>query len=718
MKRLSGLLPLLTLIPAAYALPPVPATPKVPVTEILHGEKITDDYRWLEGSAAPESAKPDPELDARVRAWSEAQNVRTRAYFESLPGRAALEAKLRGLLRVDWLGVPRTRGAFTFFARRSGDATNETLFVRGADGVERVLLDVDKLYPDGRTTLAYTSPSIDGARLAFGLYRSGDENTTLRVLDTATGKWLDDTITGKAGDVSWLPGGEAFVYSKLADIRNPYSKRILLHRIGEDPAKDRLIFEQYKTGPLATTYGPGASVDRSGRWLTMNYYTGTRTNDVWVYDFALWLKTGELKKIPITEGDFEQSDVVVRDDTMWMRTTIGAPNGRIFKIDLNNPARTNWKEIVPEDKARPLIGFSLSKSRMIVAWNQDALTAYDIRDTDGALLRKVELPGVGVAGLSTDPDSDTAYLSFSSFSTPPSIWSVDLPSDKRELYFRPSYDVASDKYEVNALFFPSKDGTRIPLFVAHRKGLLLDGKNPTLLYGYGGFGAGQKPGFSATLIPWLDAGGVYALAGLRGGNEFGEEWHKAGMLDRKQNVFDDCIGAAEFLIREKYTSPAHLGVRGGSNGGLLTGAMVTQRPDLFSAVIVGVPLLDMLRYPKFLMAKYWVPEYGDPSRPADFRWIRAYSPYHNVRDGVKYPATLLEAGEKDARVHPLHAKKMAARMQAAIASDPDRAPVLLWVDFDSGHGMGKSYEMKVRDTADAWLFLAKNLGLRFAPETR
>ena len=398
---------------------------------------------------------------------------------------------------------------------------------------------------------------------------------------------------------------------------------------------------------------------------------------------------------------------------MFLHTNDGAPNGRIFRIDLNKPERGAWKEIVAEPKEAVLSGFSLSKSFLAVTLKRDALNRIELRDFDGKFVRELAQPGIGSAGLGTDRDSDTAYFGFSSFNVPPSTYKVNLVDDTRALYFRPDYPVVSENYTVEERFYASKDGTKIPLFLVHRKGLKLDANNPTILYGYGGFSAGQKPGFNPTLLPWLDAGGVYALAGLRGGDEYGEPWHHAGMLANKQNVFDDCIAAAEFLIREKYTSPAHLGVRGGSNGGLLTGAVLTQRPDLFTAVGVGVPLLDMLRYDKFLMAKYWVPEYGDPAKAGDFATLRAYSPYHQVRAGVNYPAVLLEAGEKDARVHPMHARKMTAALQAATSGDPAGRPILLSVDYDSGHGSGKSFEMRVRDTADTYLFFAKQLGLDF-----
>jgi prolyl oligopeptidase len=715
MKSLALTLASLALAPTSlFAVSPPPETPKQPVTDVMHGESITDDYRWLEGSSAPELKSPDAALDQKVRDWSLAQNRRTREYLDAIPARPALEARLSELFKTDSMSAPRVRGGREFFTRRRGTESNGVLFVRDATGaVERELLNINTLFPDGRTTLAETSISREGARVAFGLFKSGDENTTLRILDVATGKWLSDTLVGKAGGVSWMPGGEAFVYHKLADIKNPYSREIRFHRVGDDPSKDRLIFEQYKTGPLATTYGPGAHLDKSGRHLLLSYSTGTRNNDLWVCDFAHWLKTGELKRTVIAEGRDATFSGEIRGDRLYLHTTDGAIDGRLYKIDLAHTDRSQWKEIVTAPPGRVLSGFSLSKNHLALTWSVDALPSLELRDLDGKPVRDMSLPGIGTAGLATDDESDEAFLAYSSFNEPPSTYRVDLATDKRSLYFRPGYAVNPADYEVKRLFFKSKDGTRVPLFVAHRKGLKLDGDNPTILYGYGGFSAGQKPGFTGSIIPWLDAGGVFALAGLRGGNEYGEAWHKAGMLGNKQNVFDDFIGAAEFLVTEKYTTPAHLGIRGGSNGGLLTGAALTQRPDLFSAVIVGVPLLDMIRFPHFLMAKYWVPEYGDPAKAADFKWIKAYSPYHRITPGVKYPATLLEAGEKDTRVHPLHARKMAAKLQAETAGDPAKNPILLWVDFDSGHGMGKSFDMQVRDTADTYLFFAKNLGLKF-----
>ncbi|MDR2513435.1 MAG: prolyl oligopeptidase family serine peptidase [Puniceicoccales bacterium] len=697
------------------SLPPPPETPRDATLELLHGERIADPYRWLEGSAAPELTKPDDALDARIHAWSKAQNARTRAYMDALPGRVSLEKRFRGLFKTDSLSTPTTRGEKRFYTRRRGDESNAVLFMRASnDAPERELLNVNTRYPDGRTTLAWISISHEGERVAFGLFKAGDENTTLHILDTGTSKWLADTIPGRASSASWLPGARAFIYRKLADIKNPYSGEIRFHKIGDPPSSDRLIFEQYKTGPHAATYGPSAWLDRGGHWLALSYSTGTSSNDLWVCNFPLWLETGELQRITISEGNDATYHATIRDDTLYLHTTEGAPRGRLFKIDLRKPERGAWQEIVPEHDKAVLTDISLAKNFLALTWKEDALRRLELRDLDGGNPQTFPLPGIGSASLMTDSDTDDAHLAFSSYNMPPSIWSLSLATPaQRTLYFRPDYAVDSDRFTVSQHFYRSKDGTRVPLFLAHRKDIRLDGSNPTLLYGYGGFSIGMVPAFSSNIIPWLEAGGVYAVAGLRGGDEFGEPWHRAGMLAKKQNVFDDFIAAAEWLIASKYTTRGHLGIHGGSNGGLLTGAALVQRPELFGAVNIVVPLLDMLRYQHFLMARYWIPEYGTAERAKDFTWLRAYSPYHNIKDGRQYPATLIVAGENDSRVHPLHARKMAARLQYATAQNTSQAPILLWVDFDSGHGSGKSFEMRIRDTTDTYLFFANQLGLKF-----
>lgn len=698
---------------AGVALQPIPATLRVELVETLHGERVSDPYRWLEGSADPAMARPDPMLDNRVRAWSGSQNARTRAYLDALPGRDAVRARLRELFGTESVSAPVVRGERVFYTRRRGVESNGVLYVRDGDGPERELLNVNRLYPDGRTSLAYFSPSRDGRLVAFGVFKSGDELTTLRVLDATTGRWLADTISGRAGAVEWLPAGDAFVYARLAEVRDPYSHQIRFHRLGDDPLADRVIFEQYRDGPLAGIGGPFASLDRSGRRLLLGYARGWGRNDLWVCDFEHWRRTGELRRTPVAEGRDAAYVAHIVGEDLYLFTTEGAPEGRLVKTPVALPGRENWRTLARGTAANALVGFAVAGDRLVTEWRREALTAYEVGDLEGASPRELTLPGIGVATLVTDESSPVAYLSYSALNLPPTTYRVDLRTDVRSVYFASACPVDPSRLMVTREYAVSKDGTRVPLFLLHRRELKRDGSNPTILWGYGGFAVAQKPAFSPSILPWVEAGGVYVVSGLRGGDEYGEPWHRAGMLANKQRVFDDFVAAAESLIAKGYATPGRLGVRGGSNGGLLTGAMLTQRPDLIGAAQVAVPLLDMVRYPKFLMARSWIPEYGDPAREADFRWIFPYSPYHRVRPGVAYPATLLEAGENDTRVHPLHARKMAAALQSATGGDASPRPILLKVDFDSGHGAGRSFEMRVNDSADSLLFFGTHLGLRF-----
>jgi prolyl oligopeptidase len=394
-----------------------------------------------------------------------------------------------------------------------------------------------------------------------------------------------------------------------------------------------------------------------------------------------------------------------------MTTSIRASNSRVVEVDLFRPAIDDWKDIVPESPKLVIEGTSFARGIVAVQYMENASSRVALFDTNGSPLGDLELPGIGTAGLSTRDDRTEAFLTYTSFNEPSSIYRVDLAGDTRELWARPDVPVDPSLVEVKQVWYPSKDGTLVSMFIVHKKGLPLNGDNPTILYGYGGFDISVTPTFSSTLFPWFENGGVYAVANLRGGGEYGSAWHEAGMLENKQNVFDDCIAAAEYLIEQKYTNPNRLGVAGGSNGGLLTGAMITQRPDLFAAVECHVPLLDMLRYQNFLMARFWVPEYGSSEDPEQFKTLAAYSPYQQIRPGVEYPAMLLTAGENDTRVHAMHARKMAAKLQAATASSPSEKPILLWVDREAGHGGGKSLDQRVRDVADRRIFMMRQLGM-------
>ncbi|MEE8525713.1 MAG: prolyl oligopeptidase family serine peptidase, partial [Thermoanaerobaculia bacterium] len=502
-----------------------------------------------------------------------------------------------------------------------------------------------------------------------------------------------------------------FVYNCLEDVDNPYSTQVKFHKLGRHHRQDPVLFEQYKEGPLATTWGPRGYADDSGRWLILIYHTGTESNDLWFYDFQHWLETGELERRDVMVGEKAAARGPVAGDTLFLQTTLDAPNGRVMAVDLKHPGRDHWREIVPERRDAVVEDVSLAKGLLTVSYVAKAATRIDIFDLDGNAKDTLDLPGLGSGRLRTEADRAEAFFTFQSYHLPRTVYRVDLATGARAVWAASELPVTPDAFTVEQVTYRSKDGTPVTMFLTFRKGLVRDGGNPTLLTGYGGFNSSQTPRFRARFMPWLEAGGVLAVANLRGGGEYGESWHRAGMLDHKQNVFDDFIAAAEWLIESRYTNTGQLGIWGGSNGGLLTGAALVQRPELFSAVISAVPLLDMLRYQNFLMARFWVPEYGTAENPDQLPFLLAYSPYHNVEKGVKYPAVLLTAGENDARVHPLHARKMAARLQAATVNDVEREPILLWVEGQVGHGRGKPLAIRQRESADSLAFMGWQLGL-------
>ncbi|MEM7628082.1 MAG: prolyl oligopeptidase family serine peptidase [Planctomycetota bacterium] len=721
---------LAVLTAASVAAPPT--TEARPVSETLHGVELTDPYQWLEGD------NTDPErmgtLTPEVDAWTTKQNNYTRSVLDGLqPARAELEDRLRELMEVGSVGSPAMAGSRYFFSKREGTQAQSVIYVQDGTGsgapAPRVLIDPNTLDESGLLTVSWFRPSHDGSLLAFGTYEAGDENSTLHLLDVDSGEWLSDVIPGKVGLGGWLPDGEHFVYRRLSDLDDPYSGEIRIHRVGRHWRHDPVLFDQageaqayaQQSGyneddvrQLAATYGPFAYPSRDGRWLVGGYYTGTRSNDLWAADLDRYLRTGELVRVPILSDTYRSGASgtgTILGDTMYMRTTQDAPKGRVVAVDLHNASRSAWREVVPEQSDAVIEGASMARGRLAVTMMRNA--ANEIRQfaLDGTDLGQLDLPGIGSAGLSTAQDRTEAFLTFSSYNEPRSIYRVDLATGERAVWQRSDVPVDPSLVEVKQVWYDSADGTRVSMFVIHRKGLELDGTNPTILYGYGGFNISMTPWFSSTMFPWYENGGVYAVANLRGGGEYGEAWHQGGMLENKQNVFDDFIGAAEWLIANGYTSSANLGISGGSNGGLLTGAVITQRHDLFAAAVSAVPLLDMVRYHQFLMGRYWIPEYGSAENPDQFGYIKAYSPYHNVKPGTPYPATLITAGENDARVHPMHARKMAALMQASTGGDVDEDPILLWVDRDAGHGAGKPLHLRVRDRADQLIFFMWQLGM-------
>lgn len=695
------------------------------VSDEYFGNKVVDNYRWLEGDNA--DPKQMGKVTPEVASWTDAQNAYTRSVLDNLRGRDKVEARLRELMEVGSVSTPMMTGeagnakARYFYSKREGTENQARVFVReGFNGTPRLLLDPNTLDDKGLVTVSWYAPSHDGKLLAYGTYRAGDENATLHVLDVETGKNTGLEIPNKVSGADWLPDGSGFVYRNLADSANPYSGQVLFRSSlkADANAKDSLIIRQFteaENKALATTYGPWGGLSKNGAWGLIGYSTDTRNNDLWAFDFKAFRETGEVKKIDIMVGDKSENSGQVVGDTLFLTTTNEAPNGRVIAIDLKNPSKggSGWKEIVPTRKDAVIESVSAAKGLLAVQYMVNASNTIELFDYQGKPAGTLKLPGIGSAGLSTDQDRTEAFLSFTSFNYPTTIFRVDLanPTGEPQLWERPAVPVDSSIVEVKQEWFTSKDGTKVPMFIVHKKGLKLDGNNPTVLNGYGGFNVSYTPYFSANMFQWFEAGGILALPNLRGGGEFGDAWHAGGKLDKKQNVFDDFIGAAEHLNKRGYTNPKKLAISGGSNGGLLTGACLTQRPDLYSAVIVAVPLLDMLRYQNFLMAKYWVPEYGSAESQEQYAYLSKYSPYQHIKKGTKYPAVLLTAGENDTRVHALHARKMAAALQAATASDPSKKPILLWVDRDAGHGQGKPLNLRVRDAADQRMFLMWQLGM-------
>jgi prolyl oligopeptidase len=692
---LATLLVLLAPIPLA---PPETRTERV--VETLHGVEVVDDYRWLEALEAESE---------EVRAWTTAQNDRTRAILDRLPCRQPLLSQLEALMSIDSIGTPVMRGDLYFFTERTGTQNQPLLKVRrGHDGEARTLLDVNTLDPTGLTSLDWWEPSPDGRLVAFGTSIAGSEMSELAILETESGRWLADTIPGKASFSAWLPDGSAFVYSALRDPKEPYSREVRFHEVGRSPRQDRVIAAQRDPSRV-----PFAWASRDGRWLFVGETRGWQANDLAVADFDRWRRTGALDLVPIAanlDGRFTPQGVV--GDTLYMLTTLERPNAELVAVDLNDPRREAWRTVLPERSDEILQGVSIARGLLVATRQKDASTRLEIHRLDGASVAQVPLPGIGSASVSVEPDRTEAFVAFTSFNDPRSIRRLDLRTPTEQSVWATTKVPADlSAIAVEQVRARSKDGTEVPMFIVSKRGTPRTDDNPTLIYAYGGFNISLTPAFNPTIVPWLERGGVYVVANLRGGGEFGRSWHRAGMLESKQNVFDDLYACAEWLIAERITSPSRLAVRGGSNGGLLTGVAVVQRPELFSAAISAVPLLDMLRYHRFLIAQFWVPEYGSADDPTQFSWLSAYSPYHHIEAGRSYPAVLFTAGENDSRVHPLHARKMAARMQALAANDDAAKPILLWVDRDAGHGQGKPLAKRIAEEADQWAFLMWQTGM-------
>ena len=689
-------------VKSSAAKPPV--TPQKPVEDVVQGHKITDDYRWLEDAASPATQQ-----------WVSDEMAYTRSVLDPLPGRDQLHQRLTELLSIGTIGAPQVGGKYYFYTKREGSQNQPVLFVReGVHGEDRALVDVNQLAADGTVALDWWDPSDDGKYVAYGTSPSGSEMSTLHVIETATGKLLPDSIERtRAVSLAWMLDNSGFYYTRypkkgeVAEGQEVYYRHVFFHTLGSDPVKDPLIFGK----DLGPEDWPGVDLSNDGHWLLITVSKGWTQSDLYVQD----LRPGVERKAPvqITEGKNFLYSGEIFDGKIFITTNEDAPRYRMFAVDATSSARANWKEIIPQNDA-VFQGAAIVNGLLLAQYEKNASSQLTLLTTDGKPLGDVQLPAIGsVFGMGGKWDRKEVFFAFHSFTVPDSIYQIDLTTRATLLWSKVSTPgIDPDKYEVKQLWFDSKDGTHVPMFVFYKKGLVLNGKNPTLLTGYGGFNISLTPNFVGDRYLWLERGGVFAVANLRGGAEFGEDWHRAGMLDKKQNVFDDFAAAGEFLISQKYTDKDHLAIRGGSNGGLLMGAALTQRPDLYRAVICQVPLLDMLRYQNFQIAKLWVPEYGSSEDPKQFDWLYAYSPYHHVKQGTEYPAILFMTADTDTRVDPMHAKKMAALMQAEAANGQSRErPILLRIDSKAGHGAGKPIAKQVEDMTDIYSFLFWQLGM-------
>jgi prolyl oligopeptidase len=639
-----------------------------------------------------------------VQAWMAAQDSLARQRLASLPGREALAARLKELLYVDSLDAPIHRGTRSFFTRRHATKEKSIVYWReGADGKERVLLDPNGWSADGSASLGAWSVSWNGKTVAYNKKVNNSDEATLYVMDVETGKVSDgDVIEGaKYARASFTPDSSAFYYTKLpVDAKIPASERpgwaeVRLHRIGTDPKTDRVVRE--KTGDPGVFQN--VDLTRDGRFLFLSVAHGWTSSEIWFRD--LETAPASTTWTPLAVGTKAHFDVDTLGRTLFVKTDEGAPKGRIFAVDPARPERAAWKEIVAERKDAALQGFAVVGGKLALDYLRNACTLLEIREPDGKLLREIALPGIGSASnLVGRDDEDEAYFLFTSFTTPTSIYRTSVATGATSLYFQVKVPADASPYTVSQVFFASKDGTRVSMFIVHRKDLKRDGTVRALLEGYGGFLASETPVFRPSLFAWLERGGIYAIPNLRGGGEYGEEWHEAGMLLKKQNVFDDFAAAAAYLAKERWTSPDRLVLRGASNGGLLVGAMVTQYPELFRVALCGVPLLDMVRYHLFGSGKTWTSEYGSSEDPAQFNALHAYSPYHHVKAGTKYPSVLLLSADSDDRVDPMHARKFAGALQAASKG----GPVLLRIEKHAGHGGADLVKSAVESRADEYAF--------------
>jgi prolyl oligopeptidase len=662
--------------------PNPPPTATQDIVDVVHGVSVQDPYRWLEDQDAPET-----------RAWIDAQNAYTDTLLTQLPGRDKLRQAVTRVLERDVIGTPTERGGRYFFSKRRADQELSVVYVReGVDGQDRVLIDPHDLSEDHTTSVSLRGISRDGELVVYAVREGGVDEVSIHVLDVTTGDERSDVLPpARYGEVALTPDARGFYYERYGDV----TPRVMYHEFGTELSSDRQLFgDGYERHHIPVTL-----LSDDGRWLVVHIIEGSSgPTEIHVKD----LEHDGPFVTAIADG-VSESWAEFAGDQLVITTNLDAPNKRVVLVDPATPAVEYWRDAIPERPDVVIQGARGLGGKLVVSYLQDVQPRVAVYELSGQHLLDIRFDTVGsVSGGSGRWESNEAFFTFQTFHVPSTIYRYDLETGDQDVWARTDVPVDADEYEVYQVWYDSKDGTSIPMFVVHAKGLVRDGKRPTLLTGYGGFNLSRTPSFSALATIWLERGGVYAVANLRGGGEFGEAWHRGGMLENKQNVFDDFIAAAEHLIGEGYTTASRLAIQGGSNGGLLVGAVSNQRPDLFGAVVCTYPLLDMVRYHQFLVAGFWVPEYGSSEDPDQFPFIYAYSPYHNVTERGQYPATLYLSGDGDTRVAPLHARKMAALMQAKNGS-PN--PILLRYHTQAGHSGGQPVSQQIDEMVDMVSFL-------------
>jgi prolyl oligopeptidase len=677
-----------------------PETKKVDHTDDYHGKVVADPFRWLEDDTSAETKK-----------WVVAQNEVTDGYFSKIPYREQLKKRLEEVYNYPKYTAPFRKGAYFYFYKNNGLQNQSVLFrQKGLNGKAELVMDINKISPDGTTRLTSFSLSKDGKYAVWAISKGGSDWQTYYVRDMQTGKDMADSLLWvKVSGIGWQ--GNGFYYSrypapekgKELSSKNE-NHQVWFHKIGNTQEQDELIYED-KSNPQRFNIVYTSEDERFIFLTQSDRGKGLDGNALFYRD----TKTGDKAFKPVVGEIGKYSYSIVDNDagTFLMQTNDGAANQKVVAVDPIKPARENWQVIIPE-KPEPLQSTSSSGGKLYARYLKDVTSRVYEYDYKGKLLKEVTLPALGsVGGFGGDRDDTFTFYTFTSFIFPPTIYRYDIATGKSTIFRKPEVTFNPEDYETKQVFYPSKDGTKIPMFIIYKKGLKLNSENPTLLYGYGGFNISLLPGFSATLIPWLEQGGVYAQANLRGGAEYGEKWHQAGMRFNKQNVFDDFIAAGEYLINNKYTSQQRLAIRGGSNGGLLVGAVLNQRPDLFKVAIPQVGVMDMLRFHKFTIGWNWIADYGSSDSAADFKNLYAYSPLHNIKDGIKYPATLITTADHDDRVVPAHSFKYAATLQE---KQKGEAPVLIRIDTNSGHGSSNTAKA-IELTADIYSFIFYNMGI-------